>query len=109
MSYSIFSVSMSVIRTSPLESNGGLNQNMLNGADSTSSIVLLKRKKKACPNNVVKVFNYNLLYLKYFRIILCQKFVEIFIDNFFSLKKPARNAASLSSFVGTTNDQVNLS
>ena len=64
MTNSIFSVSMSVIRTSPLESNGGLNQNMLNGADSTSSIVLLKRKKKSCPNNVVKVSDYNIHYEK---------------------------------------------
>ena len=49
-----YSVSMSVIQTSPLDDVGGSNLNVMQAGDSTSSIVLLKRKKKSCPNNMIK-------------------------------------------------------
>ena len=102
---------MSVIQTSPLGSAGGSNQNVLNGADSTSSIVLLKRKKKPCPNNMIKVYliqsnslreNAN-IYL--FDFIMALEITRSSVS--FLLQKPTRNAASMSSFIGPIGDQVN--
>ena len=100
---------MSVIQTSPLGSVGGLNQNVLNGADSTSSIVLLKRKKKPCPNNMIKVYliQSNSLRENVYLLDFIMA-MEITLSSVsFLLQKPTRNAASMSSFIGPIGDQVN--
>ena len=98
---------MSVIQTSPLGSAGGLNQNALNGADSTSSIVLLKRKKKPCPNNMIKVYliQSNSLRENVNNFILALKITLSNVS--LLLQKPTRNAASMSSFIGPIANQVN--